>query len=200
MGIERSWRGAKIDCLWVGCQGFLGFFLYTYSPQNTVSHSFRTKHICKTKYSMENLIWITHTFLVFKNKKLPLERVVTQTIMCPIKVSVFRTSKEKNLLRTFWRHFFSYVSTFKHCFITYFPFLTLFWTTATLTQTKGLLSQIFPCFSKCKDRKTKARDLAVAISGKENFHGHCILEIPHNLSLHIFLIFSIFLTHLENSS
>lgn len=81
------------DCLCPSCcSSFLGcFHVHALPSQNTINDSFRTKHICITKYSMENLIWISHAFLVFKNTNLPLERVLTQTIMYPVRVSAFWT-------------------------------------------------------------------------------------------------------------
>lgn len=80
---------------------------------------------------------------------------------------------------------------FRYCFI---PFsLTLLGTTAALTSTERLFSQLVCLHMQA--RKTPVRGLAVGHCGKENFYWHCIFKIPHHLSLHIFLFI-----HLENSS
>lgn len=94
----QEWRDRGAGLKSTGSEesvGAPGTFLYTCSPQDTVNHSFRPKYICTAKYSMENLIWISHTFLVFKNKKKPPSaKRATQTIMRPVKWLV-RTEREK---------------------------------------------------------------------------------------------------------
>ena len=88
------------------------FLIYVISPK------FRIKYTCKTKYSMENLIWISHTFLVFKKKKNSLWKECHTDNHMLYKI-VFSELKGKSFNNVLRKYFCSYIKTVKYCFITF---------------------------------------------------------------------------------
>lgn len=113
-----------------------------------------------------------------KAENLSLEREVTQTSLCPIKVGALRTKNN---------HFQGgNVAIQRHVAVAlplFFPDSAL--NAGSLTFPKGLLSRTpLQCFSRCCDRQ---QELCSVTVGEPSWH--CTFGIPHNLSLHVFLIF-----------